>query len=192
MSTPSTLAPSRASGKAVVPSPQPRSSTRSPLVIPRRGNERLATRAHGFGDAGEVALLPQLFVRVHDRTFFHLVDWRSGKGSSRWCWSHHRVRRSVEVTTTTVRKAATWRIRRLPDLSRMRPQSGQIAPDAALRGPYSTPANAEARGQGACSILRFAHRAEAPLRWWRYGWGDLHTGLGGGMLRQRKSRPWSQ
>ena len=30
------------------------------------------------------------------------------------------------------------------------------------------------------------HRAEAPLRWWRYGWGDLHTGLGGGMLRQRK------
>src|SRR5262245_15198862 len=34
MSTPSTSAPSLAAGKAVVPSPQPRSKTRSPFVIP--------------------------------------------------------------------------------------------------------------------------------------------------------------
>ena len=34
MSTPSTSAPSFAAGKAVVPSPQPRSSTSSPSVIP--------------------------------------------------------------------------------------------------------------------------------------------------------------
>ena len=35
MSTPSTSAPSLAAGNAVVPSPQPRSRTFSPFVIPR-------------------------------------------------------------------------------------------------------------------------------------------------------------
>ena len=67
MSTPSTSAPSRAAGSAVVPSPQPRSRTSSPLVMPSSLDQRLAALAHARRDAGEVALLPECLVRVHLR-----------------------------------------------------------------------------------------------------------------------------
>ena len=65
MSTPSTSAPARAAGTAVVPSPQPRSSTSRPFVTPIRSTRCLAAVAHARRDAGEVALLPQCLVRVH-------------------------------------------------------------------------------------------------------------------------------
>ncbi len=48
MSTPSTSAPSRAAGNAVVPSPQPRSRTFMPGVDPEVGDERLTALAHAF------------------------------------------------------------------------------------------------------------------------------------------------
>ena len=64
MSTPRTLAPAWAAGMAVVPSPQPRSSTSRPAVDADAPHEILAARAHGGGDLGEVALLPQRLVRV--------------------------------------------------------------------------------------------------------------------------------
>ena len=64
MSTPSTSAPSLAAGSAVVPSPQPRSRTSSPSVIPSVLDERLAALAHALRDAREVALLPECLVRI--------------------------------------------------------------------------------------------------------------------------------
>ena len=73
MSTPSTLAPRRAAGSAVVPSPQPRSSTSSPLVIPSRSTSASPLRAHARRDAREVALLPECLVRIHRRSSVRVV-----------------------------------------------------------------------------------------------------------------------
>ena len=64
MSTPRTLAPAWAAGMAVVPSPQPRSSTSRPGVTPMRRTRSSPLDAHGGGDAREVALLPQRLVGV--------------------------------------------------------------------------------------------------------------------------------
>jgi hypothetical protein len=49
-----------AAGMAVVPSPQPRSRTLS---------RSLTAVTHGCGDAGEVALFPQGFARIHSFAF---------------------------------------------------------------------------------------------------------------------------
>ena len=65
MSTPSTSAPRRAAGIAVVPSPQPRSSTSSRCVTPIRSTSASPLSRMLCRDAGEVALLPQCLVRVH-------------------------------------------------------------------------------------------------------------------------------
>jgi hypothetical protein len=50
-----------ASGNAVVPSPQPRSSTLSPFVTPSRCTSAFAF-AHGIGNAREIAFFPECFV----------------------------------------------------------------------------------------------------------------------------------
>ena len=52
------VAPSFASGSAVVPSPQPRSKTLRPFVTPCL-YERLAALSHALRDAGKVAFSPR-------------------------------------------------------------------------------------------------------------------------------------
>ena len=52
MSTPSTSAPSRAAGSAVVPSPQPRSSTFMPAGDAESFDERFAALAHASPRCG--------------------------------------------------------------------------------------------------------------------------------------------
>jgi hypothetical protein len=64
MSTPSTSAPSFAAGSAVVPSPQPRSRTRSPGRRRSRA-PALTAAAHGRCDPREVSLFPQHLVWIH-------------------------------------------------------------------------------------------------------------------------------
>ena len=64
MSTPSTSAPSFAAGSAVVPSPQPRSSTFMPGVMPSVSTNSSPLWRMRLGDAGEVALFPKRLVRI--------------------------------------------------------------------------------------------------------------------------------
>src|SRR5690606_31275494 len=69
MSTPRTVAPRRADGSAVVPSPI------------ERVDERVSALAHGIGKAGEIALLPQCPVRVDDY-IRHGLDLSGLRGGS--------------------------------------------------------------------------------------------------------------
>ena len=65
ISMPKTSAPSFASGRAVVPSPQPRSKTLNPFVIPSPATSASPLSPHALGNAREVALFPERFVRIH-------------------------------------------------------------------------------------------------------------------------------
>ena len=53
----------------MVPSPQPRSKTRSGGVIPSRLYECFSGFTHQGGDLGEVAFFPQRFIRIHNGLF---------------------------------------------------------------------------------------------------------------------------
>ena len=66
MSIPVTSAPKRASGIAVVPSPQPRSKARSGGVIPMRIHECFSRFTHEGGNLCKVAFFPQRFVWIHE------------------------------------------------------------------------------------------------------------------------------
>ncbi len=74
MSMPVTCAPVRASGRAVVPSPQPRSRAVQRRREAECVDERFTGLAHKGGDLGKVSLFPERFVRIH-RVLSDGVEW---------------------------------------------------------------------------------------------------------------------
>ena len=183
-------APSLAAGNAVVPSPQPRSSTFMPGVIPSSFDQRLAALAHGCRDAGEVALLPERLVRIHRITAFpldkhpsrsvvsrvppsgpfgSLHQWRTCAGASgffeSWCASElaHAVQ-SSEVPGVAIRVRMSAIVCRLGATSARRQAWGCRLANGLLHKPSRHPVDRPRKG--VFILLLSAHRcgAQRPTR----------------------------
>ena len=108
MSTPSTSAPSFASGSAVVPSPHP--TSRSALNA-NAIHERFTALAHRGRDAREIAFLPECFVwisrSIHDVSLSVGFVWSQLVASRQTSWERNdRSTRAGEFDVLAYRELA--------------------------------------------------------------------------------------